>query len=49
MKIQPGHNVLGQDGCFFEGEVPGSVCFVPLTAIKEGKLDEGGYNKGGHP
>ena len=43
MKIQPRHSVLGQEGNFFEGEIPGSVCFVPLTVIKDGKLDEGRY------
>jgi hypothetical protein len=43
MKTQTKHSVLRQEGYFFEGEIPGSLCFVPLTAIKDGKLDEGRY------
>ena len=43
MKIEQTQSVLGQEGYFFEGEIPGSVCFVPVTAIRAGKLDEGRY------
>ena len=43
MKNRPSQSVLGQEGCFFEGEIPGSVCFVPLSVIREGKLDEARY------
>lgn len=35
--------VLDAAGWFFEGEIPGTVCFVPDHLIQGDKLDEGRY------
>ena len=35
--------VLGVVGRFFEGEIPGTVCFVPNSLASRRKLDECQY------
>lgn len=35
--------LLDTVGAFFEGEIPGTVCFVPNSLVNGGKLDEGQY------
>jgi hypothetical protein len=42
MKIQY-FSVLDTSGKFFEGEIPGTVCFVPDSLVTEGRLDQGHY------
>jgi hypothetical protein len=42
MKIKM-FTVLEVVGQFYEGDVPGTVCFVPNNLIRGNKLDEGPY------
>jgi len=37
------YSVLGEKGCFYEGEFDGTVCFVPLELIQDGQLNRGRY------
>lgn len=36
-------NLLGVEGTFYAGEVPGTVCFVPASMVSEGQLDRARY------
>jgi hypothetical protein len=36
-------NVLGFEGAFFAGEVPGTICFVPASMLLGGQLDRAAY------
>jgi hypothetical protein len=39
--------VLGTAGGFFQGDLPGTVCFVPLSCIQKEGLNHGEYVKKG--
>jgi hypothetical protein len=36
-------SVLGSEGYFYEGEFSGTICFVPVSAIQAGRLNEALY------
>jgi len=40
MKIMKTFSVLGAEGYFYEGEFSGTTCFVPVSAIQAGCLNE---------
>lgn len=42
-KIGMTHEVLGTKGTFYEGTLPGTVCFVPFALVESGRLNEGQY------
>ena len=37
------YHVLGVEGCFYEGRLSGTVCFVPFALVQAGRLNEGLY------
>jgi hypothetical protein len=43
MKIKKTLKVLGVEGYCYEGELRGTICFVPLTMVRAGRLDDGQY------
>ncbi len=38
--------VLGVTGRFYQGEVPGAICFVPLVLVEESRLNCAKYVAG---
>ena len=36
-------SVFGVPGRFYEGEFPGTICFVPLALVASGQLDQPKY------
>jgi hypothetical protein len=43
MKYNKTHNVLGTEGSFYDGEIPGTICFVPAELLQAGLLEKERY------